>query len=83
MSKSDDAEVPEINNLPAETVDNETILWTELKTTRNVIWLKKAPWDQRIIHLLSDWSEGWQLSKAVEREGPGEFEEHIQGLESL
>ena len=43
MRTSDDAEVPEINNLPAETVDNETILWTELKTTRNVIWLKKAP----------------------------------------
>ena len=41
MRASDDAEVPEITNLPAETSDNESILWTELKTTRNVCWLER------------------------------------------
>ena len=85
MRKSDDAEVPEINHLPAETSDNESILWTELKTTRNVCWLRPW-WDNKIIliyNFSSDCSEAWQLCKAVERERPGVCEEHLQGLESL
>ena len=86
MRKSDDAEVPEINHLPAETSDNESILWTELKrTTRNVCWLR-AWWDNKIIHIFnfsSECSEDWQLSKAVERERLGVCEEHLQSLESL
>ena len=33
LTKSDDAEVPEISNLPSETSDNENTLWNDTQST--------------------------------------------------
>ena len=36
LTKSDDAEVPEISNLPSETSDNENTLWSDTQSTVSV-----------------------------------------------
>ena len=39
LTRSDDAEVPEITNLTNETSDNENTLWSEDTLSDNVRWL--------------------------------------------